>query len=56
MLLSVFVPFNAAAQDDNTEQKVPERDSNLEFMTSKGWEWELNAGLEHRRCRPWHAA
>ena len=45
MLLAAFVPFNALAQDDNAGQNVPDRDDNLELMTSKGWEWELNAGL-----------
>lgn len=45
MFLAAFVPFNALAQDDNAGQNVPDRDDNLELMTSKGWEWELNAGL-----------
>lgn len=44
MLLAAFMPFTAAAQDDNNSN-VPDRNNSLELMTSKGWEWELNAGL-----------
>lgn len=39
-LLSVAFVAPAVAQN-----AVGERDSNLRMMTSKGWEWQLNAGV-----------
>lgn len=44
LLLAAIIPTTSMAQE-TTEQNVPERDRNLKLMTSKGWEWELNAGL-----------
>lgn len=34
------IPAAASAQDN-----VNDRDANLRFMTSHGWEWQINAGL-----------
>lgn len=44
LIMATTLP--AVAQDNQSATTaVPDRDRNLTFMTSKGWEWELNAGL-----------
>lgn len=44
LIMATMLP--AVAQDNQSATTaVPDRDRNLTFMTSKGWEWELNAGL-----------
>lgn len=45
-VVAVFAALPAHAQDDKSETtSVPDRDCNLSYMTSKGWDWEIAAGL-----------
>lgn len=45
LFIAVFPLSSSAHSYDSDTLNVPDRDENLILMTSKGWEWEINAGL-----------